>query len=101
MGIACLSARLKRVLGEELGREPASEALLRELERVPACPRGTLIGFTGRKGKRQPNAYQQFVGECMKGKDLKSFDQAPKAMRECAARWRREQQGGEKRDGNR
>lgn len=90
--ISCLSPGLKRILGEELSRSGAVEELLAELEGIPACPGGVPIGFArgkGRRTARQPSEYQQFISKCMKEKRIRSFGEAPAAMRECAAEWRR------------
>lgn len=88
--INCLSKELKAAIREKLeDKNPnALDELLSELEAVPPC---SLIGFTHgrRKGTREPSEYQKFIGECMRKKNIKSFGQAPAAMRECAAEWRR------------
>ena len=86
--ISCLSLKLKQVLAEEIG--PVQE-LLDQLEDIPTCPIGQPIGFeiAKRRSKRQPSEYQQFIGQCMKTKGIKSFGEAPKAMKECAAQWRK------------
>jgi hypothetical protein len=89
--ISCLSKQLKQVVAQELERSGLEE-LISELETVPVCPSGIPIEFTkGRAGKskREPSKYQKFIGECMRSKNIKSFGQAPQAMRECAAEWRK------------
>jgi len=42
----------------------------------------------GEKAKRAPSAYNQFIGQCMRTKNIKGTGNAPAAMKECAAEWR-------------
>ena len=45
-------------------------------------------GRSGRKQKREPSAYQTFIGNCLREKKIKSFADAPAKMKECATAWR-------------
>lgn len=56
------------------------------LDATPSCVGKELIELCLKK-KRQPNAYQVFVGECLRRKKVRGFDDAPGKMRECAAEW--------------
>ena len=88
--ISCISEDLKKVLSEEI----SVNALLDELQLIPECIDGAPIGFgkgskvQGEKKKREPSAYNIFVSQCMKSKNIKGFGEAPKAMKECAVEWR-------------
>jgi len=60
------------------------------LAKIPDCPGAREIQFCGNiKGTRPRSAYQEFVSTCMRGKNIKGFGEAPKAMKECAADWRK------------
>ena len=77
----CLGADVKEAILKEV------PGLKEILGKVADCPDRREITLCGR-GKRQPSAYQEFVGQCMKGKGIKSFAEAPQAIRSCAAEWR-------------
>lgn len=89
--ISCLGAEAKVSLMRDISRQDAGLAEL--LSDLPTCKGRTPIGFsqTGKRAKRPPTAYQQFVGECLKAKSIKSFNEAPKAMRGCAQEWKAKQ----------
>ena len=91
MSITCLSARMKQVLIEELTREGIVEEFLRELEDVPECPHGVPIAFERAKKGARRSEYQEFISQCMRSKNIRQFGQAARAMKECAAEWRRRQ----------
>jgi TRAP-type C4-dicarboxylate transport system substrate-binding protein len=42
------------------------------------------------KGKREPSPYQQFIAKCMKEKNIKKFEEASSAMKECVKQWKTE-----------
>ena len=77
----CLGSDIKAVILKEI------PSLKDVLGKVADCPGPRSLELCGR-GKRQPSAYQEFVGQCMKGKSIKSFAEAPQAIRSCAAEWR-------------
>ena len=91
MIISCLSKELKQVIKDKLENKALDE-LITGLETIPAC-KGSPIGFSEgadkkRKQKREPSEYQKFIGACMKEKKVKSFSDAPIAMKNCAREWR-------------
>jgi hypothetical protein len=65
--------------------DAATEQLL---ARIPDCPQGEALNVCGRRGTRQPSAYQQFVGQCLREKKVKSFADAPAKLKQCASEWR-------------
>ena len=81
----CLSEEVKNAIREKI-KDPQ---VLSILEVTPSCIGPELMELCSRK-KRQPNAYQLFVGACLKRKKVKGFDDAPGKMRECAAEWQKQ-----------
>lgn len=66
--------------------DAATEQLL---ARLPDCPQGEALNVCGgKRGTRQPSAYQLFVGQCLREKKVKSFADAPAKMKACAAAWK-------------
>lgn len=59
------------------------------LGRIPDCSSPVDIQICGSRRGRSP--YQQFIASCMKGKQIRSFAEAPQAMRECGQEWRQRQ----------
>ena len=86
--INCLGRQAKAELAKLLGPEHA-----KTIDEFPACRDGQEVGFGGRggggKGTRAPSAYQAFIGRCMKERGVKSFGEAPAAMKHCAGEWRK------------
>ncbi len=81
----CLGANIKEVITELYPN------LASKLSAIKTCPVDTEINFCakGAKGERKKSAYQEFVSQCMKSKNIKGFGNAAPAMRECAAEWRK------------
>ena len=77
----CLGKDVKAAILEEI---PGLKAIL---AKVADCEDAEGLELCGRAG-RAPSAYQAFIGPCMKAKKIKSFGEAPAAMRSCAAEWR-------------
>ena len=67
-------------------------AMVRELlEKIADCPEDMDIQMCGGKtvrSKRAPSAYNIFVGDCIRAKDIKGFGAAAPAMKGCAAEWK-------------
>lgn len=97
--IVCLGEEIKLALLAILGDYPDGEGAdyAQFIEAVPLCELGMPVGFaesssdnakgpakTQSKGR---SAYQQFVSDCMKGKNITGAGQSPTAMKECAAEW--------------
>lgn len=59
-----------------------SEGKVFKAEEACGCRRGTSTA------KRAPSAYNNFIGDCMRGKKIKGFANAAPAMKQCAAEWR-------------
>ncbi len=60
------------------------------LDKLPDCPGPPPIQMCGKKGRaRGPR--QEFMSTCLKSKHIKSFAEAPKAMKECSVAWRAKQ----------
>jgi len=84
--IPCLSKEFKDAINKEFKNDRVA-AMLDEIE---TCKPGHLINLCprssrGEKQKREPSAYQQFVGQCLREKHLHGFD--PGAMKDCAGQW--------------
>ena len=88
--IPCLSEEVK----DAIRQGTSDDAILQLLNGIATCGGGVHFRFCeGGAGRRQGSRrgrseYQSFVSECMKGKGVKSFGEAPQAMKECAAAWR-------------
>lgn len=89
--ITCLSERMRKLMRKELEHASVADKLTKELENIPGCRDGAPIGFE-KERTRQPSAYQQFISQCMKAKNLKGFGESSQAMKECASRWRSEKE---------
>ncbi len=65
-----------------------------KLEQVATCPGpGDIVLCEGpadgrRRAKREPSAYNRFIGDCLRNKHLTHFD--PQAMKDCAAKWKQQ-----------
>ena len=77
----CLGADVKNAILKDL---PGLKDIL---GKIPDCPAPREVTLCGRAGRAR-SAYTEFVAECMRGKKIKSFGEAPAAMRACAAEWR-------------
>lgn len=75
--LKCISGDLKELLASD---DPKIMKILDELDE---CEDGSSVGFEqkGKKGKRKPSAYNEFIGSCMK---------SGKGMKDCAGNWKRE-----------
>ena len=62
----------------------AEEMLM--LDKLPNCDVGNFNLCV--RAARQRSAYQQFVSECMKSKQVHGFKEAAPAMKECAVQWK-------------
>lgn len=76
----CLGEDVKKAILEEI---PGLKDLL---GKVADCEDPEGLELCGRAGRAR-SAYQVFVSECMRGKKIKSFGEAPTAMRDCARQW--------------
>ena len=79
----CLSQDIKDIISEKL-RDSRIDQLL---DSIKTCDTELTIELCGKK-VRPRSAYQEFVGNCLRGKHLKKFD--PGALKECAAEWRQQ-----------
>jgi hypothetical protein len=79
----CLSDEIKEIIRDNTHDTDINKLL----DTVPTCPVGTIMELCLKK-KRTTSAYQQFVSECMKKKNIKGFGNAPIAMKECALEWK-------------
>ena len=86
--VPCLSPEVKAAIKEKI-KDPAVNNLLAT---VPDCSSPEMINLCGSK-PRTKSAYQVFVSDCMKGKKIKSFGEAPVAMKACALEWRERKNG--------
>lgn len=85
--VPCMSESLKKVI-HNFTNDPHT---LKQIDVIPACPVGEILNLCGGKpGGRKPNAYQMFIGECMRGKPIKGkpFGEAAKYMKECAVEYK-------------
>lgn len=81
----CLGRDIKELL-QTLGDAGVDQIL----KKIADCPESTGIELCPMtKGKRAPNAYQQFISVCMRAKapEGMAFGDAPKYMKQCAAEW--------------
>ena len=79
----CLGPDIKAAIREKIGGA-AIEAML---DRIPSCDNPQEVTVCGGRGRaRTPRT--QFMSQCLKGKHIKSFAEAPQAMRECSKEWR-------------
>ena len=90
--VPCMSAELKRAL-REATQDPQVLSLADSMD---TCIDGQVLQLCtrqarGRRPKRAASAYQEFIGSCMRNKDLKGkpFGTASKYMKECSAEWRK------------
>lgn len=83
--VPCMSEALKKVV-REFTNDPQTNSIL---ETVATCPVGEILNLCQGK-KRQPSAYQLFIGDCMRSKPIKGkpFGTASKYMKECSLEWR-------------
>ena len=83
--VPCMSEPLKKVI-REFTDDPQTNTML---ETVATCPIGEILNLCQGK-KRQPSAYQLFIGECMRSKPIKGkpFGTASNFMKECSLEWK-------------
>jgi len=62
------------------------------LAKVPDCPDPREIQMCIIKRRANRSAYNVFISNCLRGHQIKSFGEAPEAMRKCAKQWK-DQQG--------
>ena len=77
----CVGADVKKAILEEV------PGLKDVLGKVADCEDPEGLELCGRTGRAR-SAYTEHIASCMKGKKIKSFGEAPAAMRACAAEWR-------------
>lgn len=87
-GITCLSRPVAEHLVGALDAKKDQETISR-IRELPTCPAGEVVGFGGSRSGRRTSPYQEFIGECLRAKKIKSFGDAPSAMKGCAAEWRK------------
>lgn len=85
MIVTCISRQARKAL-----LDIDSDELRAELDKIPECIDGEDVGFKKGKGSRAPSPYNTFIGKCMKDKKIKTFGDAPGAMKSCAADWRKQ-----------
>lgn len=103
--IVCASNDVKTMIMASVQESKMSDeiknAIYGELENIPSCTGLLPVDFEnmkaggkgGAKKKRAKSGYNVWIGECMLGKDVKSFAEAGGKMKECAAEWK---EGGPK-----
>ena len=79
----CLGTDLKELLAT-LG-DPEIDKIL---DKVPDCPTPRDIVLCGVKKSTNRSAYTVFISDCLREQQIKSFNEAPQAMRRCAEQWR-------------
>ena len=85
----CISKNVKDLLAERF------PVLRTKIDNIPECAQPSDINLCaaptdGRKrSKREPSAYNMFIGKCMKDQNIHGRAEAPEAMRICAAAWQR------------
>jgi len=80
--IKCMSKELREIILSDAPRE-----IIKELEDVDICLEDKWLEFeSGKKGKRKPSKYNQFIGTCMKDGN---------GMKDCAGKWRSKKREGE------
>ena len=86
----CLNPKAKDLLAE------AFPEMKPRIMDVADCPEAMLMNLCGEDARqeRPRSAYQEFISVCMKEKHIKSFSQAPPAMKACAAEWREKKRTG-------
>lgn len=88
--IPCMSKSLKQAI-LNFTDDPQTTKAVNE---IATCPTGIIMDLClgGTKTGRQPSAYQQFIGQCMKSKPIKGkpFGEAAKYMKECSAQWKQQ-----------
>lgn len=99
--IICLSPVIKAMIVAEAEEAKidwkAKQAIKALMEEFPDCEEGAPVDYDeveeggGGKGKkkRPPSEYQKFIGECMRSAGIKSFSEAPRAMKSCVAEWKK------------
>ena len=86
--VPCMGPEIKDAIRKNIN-SPEVEKILGGVKDC-ATPQGLeLCGTVRRKSSRAPSAYNVFIGDCMRGKGIKSREEAPTAMKECAAEWRK------------
>ena len=99
--IVCLSPVIKAMIVAEAENAKidwrAKEEIKKLMEEFPDCEEGTPIDYDEvdeikedsiQKKKRKPSEYQKFIGECMRKAGIKSFSEAPQAMKACVREWK-------------
>ena len=83
--VPCMSKPLKDLI-REFTDDPQT---LKIIDTVAICPVGEILNICSRI-KRQPNAYQLFIGDCMRSKPIKGkpFGAAAEYMKECSLEWK-------------
>lgn len=87
--VVCANAFVKGLLIEQVEQSSFTPSNKRKqvehINELPNCSDGVSIQFDpskkrGEKKKREPSAYNIFVGQCMKGGN--------KGMKQCATEWK-------------
>lgn len=86
--VPCLGTDVKEAI-----RALGDSALDVVMEKVPDCPDPLGIDLCV-KPPRKKSEYQVFIGQCLREHKIKSFGDAPQAMRECSVEWRKRKEGG-------
>lgn len=102
--MTCLCEELSGILIAELEANDdlpkrIKEPALASIASLPACPDGSWAKSEYRKPdkpkqKKPPSEYNQFISSCMKKQGVKSFAEAPEAMRKCSMEWKEKKKNG-------
>lgn len=82
----CVARKVKDVL------ERSFPELRLAFEQVPECKDGQLLELCSKKA-RSKSPRQVFMKDCLKGKHIKGFADAPRAMKACSLEWKQRQVG--------
>lgn len=92
--VPCMSENLKKLIRTFTD----DETTRRQIDEIATCSIGEIMELCPgqardrrRGGKREPSAYQVFIGQCMRSKPIKGkpFGEAAKFMKECSLEWRK------------
>jgi len=81
--VPCLGRDVKEAISAQIG----GVAIQHTLGQIPDCDNDQEIQVCG-KAARAKSERQVFMSTCLKGKHIKGFSDAPRAMRECSVEWK-------------
>lgn len=80
---ACIGAEVKEAM-RTLDDKDLNDAL----DKIEDCPEPRQIEVCIVKRRTNKSPYNLFISNCLRQQKIKSFNEAPEAMRECAKQWR-------------